>query len=125
MQETNSRSNVLGEATENAAFAWLQRQGLVGIEKNFRCRGGEIDLIMLHRDELVFVEVRLRSRTDFGSGAESVTPRKQQRIICAAHYFLAMHARWRNYPCRFDVVAAATTNQQRDWQWLQNAFLAE
>jgi putative endonuclease len=125
MQEINSRSNLLGEATEIAASLWLQQQGLISIEQNFRCKGGEIDLIMLHRDQLVFVEVRLRSRSDFGSGAESVTVRKQRRIICAARHFLATYARWRNYPCRFDVIAVATINRQRDWQWFQNAFLAE
>ena len=111
-----------GAAIENAASDWLIQQGLIGVEKNFRCRGGEIDLIMRDGEQLVFVEVRLRNRDDFGSAAESVTPRKQQRIIHAAHYFLVTHARWQQCICRFDVLAARQTHGVIAWDWVQNAF---
>lgn len=120
-----NNSNTLGQAAEDAAAAWLRRHGLIDIEKNFRCKGGEIDLIMLHRNELVFVEVRLRSSSVFGSAAESVTSHKRRRVIRAAHYFLTLRPRWQNYPCRFDVLAATTRNRQWEWDWLQHAFLSE
>ncbi|MDB6061827.1 MAG: hypothetical protein JWM78_1930 [Verrucomicrobiaceae bacterium] len=114
-----------GSAAEAAAAAWLKRQGLALVEKNYRCKGGEIDLIMRDGDDLVFVEVRLRNRNDYGSAAESVTGSKQRRIICAARHFLSEHARWQNSGCRFDVMAAKNLAGILEWQWLRDAFLAE
>ncbi len=114
-----------GSIAEATAAAWLERQGLVVVEKNYRCKGGEIDLIMRDGNDLVFVEVRLRKRSSYGSAAESVTATKQRRLICAARHFLATHARWQNSACRFDVVAADDLNNAQNWQWLRHAFLAE
>jgi putative endonuclease len=113
-----------GAAIERAAAIWLQQRGLICIEKNFRCRGGEIDLIMRDRDTVVFVEVRLRNRDDFGSATESVTATKQRRVIHAAHYFLAAHTRWGQHNCRFDVLAAKHTNDTIIWEWVRDAFIA-
>jgi putative endonuclease len=114
-----------GSAAEIAAAKWLTRQGLELVEKNYRCKGGEIDLIMRSGTDLIFVEVRLRKRSDYGSAAESVTATKQRRIICAARHFLAAHPRWQNSGCRFDVVATTDSTQATEWQWLRHAFLAE
>jgi len=113
-----------GAAIEIAAASWLSQQGLICIEKNFRCRGGEIDLIMRDGDSLVFVEVRLRNRDDFGSAAESVTAHKQARVVLAANYFLATHPRWQHSACRFDVLAAKQEHGAIAWNWVQNAFSA-
>ena len=113
-----------GAAIESAAATWLQQQGLVCLERNFRCKGGEIDLIMRDRRTLVFVEVRLRNRDDFGSAAESVTASKQRRVIHAAQYYLATHAAHSDEACRFDVMAAKTTNATIAWEWVQGAFYA-
>lgn len=114
-----------GSAAETAAAAWLEQQGLALVEKNYRCKGGEIDLIMRTGTDLIFVEVRLRKRNDYGSAAESVTTTKQRRIVCAARHFLATHPRWQNSGCRFDVVATSDSTQAKEWQWLRHAFLAE
>ena len=114
-----------GSAAEAAAAEWLEQQGLKLVEKNYRCKGGEIDLIMHSATDLIFVEVRLRKRSEYGSAAESVTVTKQRRIICAARHFLATHSRWQNSGCRFDVVATSDSTQAKEWQWLQHAFLAE
>lgn len=111
-----------GTAIENAAALWLQRQGLTCIERNFSCKGGEIDLIMRDRGTLVFVEVRLRNRDDFGSATESVTIAKQRRVIHAARYYLAMRAGQRDEACRFDVLAAKHTDGVIVWDWVQDAF---
>lgn len=110
-----------GAAAERAAEHWLTRQGLHTIARNFRCRGGEIDLVMRDNDALVFVEVRLRSHRGFGGAAESVTARKQRRVVLAARHFVARHPQWRERPCRFDVLATTDATGNR-WQWLRNAF---
>ena len=113
-----------GAAIENAATSWLERHGLKCIERNFRCRGGEIDLIMREGRTLVFVEVRLRNRDDFGSAAESVTATKQRRVIHAAQYYLAIHAASDSLACRFDVLAAKMLDGDITWHWVRDAFHA-
>jgi putative endonuclease len=92
-----------GNAGEDEALAHLQRQGLVLVERNFRCKGGEIDLIMRDGAGLVFVEVRQRAGASFGGAVASVTPAKQRRLIHAAQFYL-LHVKPLP-PCRFDLVA--------------------
>lgn len=107
-----------GKAGEDEAFSYLVRQGLTLIERNFRCRGGEIDLVMQEGQAIVFVEVRKRRNRLYGGAAASVTAAKQARLILAAQVFLQ---RYRNTPaCRFDIVAI----EQNDIAWLKNAFEA-
>lgn len=91
-----------GAQAEALAAQFLERQGLVILARNFRTRRGEIDLVARDGEMLVFVEVRLRARSDFGGAAASVTFRKQQRIVAAS---LAYLARFRREPaCRFDAI---------------------
>ena len=93
----------IGQAGEDAALAYLQQRGLQAVERNFRCKGGEIDLIMRDGAALVFVEVRWRADLRHGGAAASVTPAKQARLVLAAQVFLQ---RYRTPPaCRFDVIA--------------------
>jgi putative endonuclease len=110
---------LLGKLAEARAEAFLKRRGLSLESRNFRCRFGEIDLIMRDRDgTLVFVEVRSRSRGDFGSAAESITPAKQRRIILAAkHYIYGLAI---EPTCRFDVVAM--DRGQTEPIWIRDAF---
>lgn len=121
-RKANQTKTNAGAAIETAAAAWLQQQGLICIERNFRCKGGEIDLIMRDRNALVFVEVRLRNRDDFGSAAESVTTAKQRRVVHAAQYYLATRTGHRDEACRFDVLAAKHTDGIIVWEWVQDAF---
>jgi putative endonuclease len=94
---------VQGQAGEDQALSHLQKNGLSLVERNFRCKGGEIDLVMQEGATLVFVEVRKRADGAYGGAAASVTPRKQRRLIIAAQVYLQ---RFRMPPpCRFDVVA--------------------
>jgi putative endonuclease len=105
-----------GQAGEDQALVYLQRNGLCLVERNFRCKGGEIDLIMQERGTLVFVEVRTRGNAAYGGAAASVTPRKQARLILAAQVYLQ---RFKMPPaCRFDVMAidGASIN------WLKNVI---
>jgi len=110
-----------GDHAENRALSHLLEQGLTIVERNFRSRRGEIDLVMLDADSLVFVEVRLRNNENFGSAAESVTLKKQLRIIQAARLFLQLKAQWSNHPCRFDVVAISDAPKERV-DWIKDAF---
>ncbi len=105
-----------GAAAEDRAAAYLAQQGLKLVTRNFRCRGGEIDLIMRDGTSLVFVEVRARARADFGGAAASITAAKQARIILAARHYLAQHRV--DAPCRFDAVLI----QAGQLQWLRAAF---
>ena len=103
----SSLSQTRGAATESAAEQWLCTQGLTRVARNFRCKTGEIDLIMQHREQLVFVEVRFRQCDHFGSAVESVTRHKQRRVVRAAQLFIATHPQWRDCACRFDVLGAS------------------
>lgn len=108
-----------GQAGEDAAAAYLTRHGLRLVERNFRVRGGEIDLICQDGPLWVFVEVRLRSRADYGGAAASITAAKQGRLILAARYWLARSGRGEE-PCRFDCVLI----DGERLTWLRDAFSA-
>jgi len=96
---------VQGDAAEERACRHLDRSGLTIVERNFRTRGGEIDIIARMGDVLVFVEVRSREGPDFGTPEESVTPAKRRRIVGAARQYLSKvpPSSWRE--ARFDVIA--------------------
>lgn len=110
------RSQATGSAAETAALGLLQGSGLTLVERNYRCRRGEIDLIMRDADALVFVEVRYRRHGGFGGPLASIDGRKQQRLLAAARHYLAQ-TRWEG-PCRFDVVGLGGG----DAEWITDAF---
>lgn len=107
----------LGQSAEARAEAFLVARGLTLVARNWRCRFGEIDLIMQDGATRVFVEVRLRSRSDFGGAAASVTPAKQRKLAAAARQYLSTLKILP--PCRFDVVALASDAAP---EWIRNAF---
>ncbi|MBB3169118.1 YraN family protein [Simiduia aestuariiviva] len=109
-----------GDEAEALAEAYLCQQGLTVLTRNFRVRGGEIDLVMDHQGTTVFVEVRLRANRRFASPLESVTASKQQKLQHAAQHYLAQFTQRQHTPCRFDVIAFADLAQQPEW--LQAAF---
>jgi putative endonuclease len=109
--------SLLGQSAESRAEAFLQTHGLTLVARNWRCRFGEIDLIMQDGATRVFVEVRLRSRSDFGGAAASVTPAKQKKLLAAARQYLTTLKTLP--PCRFDVVALTGTAPP---DWIKNAF---
>lgn len=111
-----------GAHAEDQACRYLQRHGLRLIERNYRSRRGEIDLIMRDADNLVFVEVRYRRQHRYGSGLESVDRRKQQRIIACAAYYLHSHPQAASLAARFDVVALTPDNGSLRIDWIRNAF---
>lgn len=112
-----------GQAAEDLAAAHLVKHGLRIVTRNYRCRGGEIDLIAGDGRTLVFVEVRLRRHAAFGGAGASITRSKQQRIILAARHYLA--GLGEPAPdCRFDCVLLTGT-EANQIEWLCDAFAAD
>jgi putative endonuclease len=107
-----------GARAEQVAAAYLGAKGLALIEANYRCRLGEIDLVLRDGDTIVFAEVRLRTNADFGGAAYSVDRRKQSRLIAAARSWLAGKS---EVPCRFDVVLLDRLDPPRI-DWIRDAF---
>lgn len=111
-----------GKAAEDRALAWLRQQGLRLLERNYRCRLGEIDLIMEEHDCVVFVEVRKRGRTSRVSPEASVDARKQQKLVHAANHYLSRYPRRASQPCRFDLIALASDSEHATPLWYKDAF---
>lgn len=113
-----------GEATEKLAAQYLKEQGLKLLDKNFHSRFGELDLVMLDNENLVFVEVRYRRSNNFGSGAETITASKQSKLMKTASVYLQQHAKMNQYPARFDVVSISGSVEtgKLEFNWIENAF---
>ncbi len=107
-----------GKEAENHAASFLQSQGLRLVARNYRCRMGEIDLIMEHGSTLVFVEVRMRRSENFGGAAASITGHKQRKLIHAAQHFLQQQTKQPS--CRFDAVLM----NGNKIEWIKDAFSA-
>lgn len=114
---------VIGELSELKAQKYLKSQGLKLVSRNFLCKMGEIDLIAMDRDILVFIEVRFRKNVLYGSGADTITHAKRRKIIRTADYFLQRHRQFANCACRFDIISISL-----DWKgeteitWIKEAF---
>lgn len=110
-------SRGIGETKERLAEDHLRRHGLQPLARNHRCRHGEIDLVMRDGATLVFVEVRYRRSDRYGTPAETVGQRKQQRLAAAASHYLQTQPT--ALPCRFDVIALGPDDRI---DWIKNAF---
>lgn len=119
-------TTALGRRGEDHACQYLESQGLRLLERNYRCRGGEIDLVMLDAGTLVLVEVRSRSSTTHGSAAATVGTRKQRRFVLAARHLMLTRPQYRRLPARFDVVAIdpAPGSGATRTSWIRDAFRA-
>jgi putative endonuclease len=113
---------VKGADAEDLALAYLQKQGCSLVLRNFRARGGEIDLVMRAQGTLLVVEVRKRSSARYGTAAESVDARKRARIVLAARWLLAQRADLARLATRFDVVTLDADNKI---EWIRGAFDAD
>jgi len=114
----------IGQFAEDQACNYLLRQGLHLIFRNYRCRMGEIDLVFRDERNLIFVEVRYRKSSLFGSAAETITYRKRARLIKAAsHYIQKYHI---SMACRFDVVTITpAADKKLSITWIKDAFRVE
>ncbi len=115
----------LGGVAEQKACAFLEARGLKLIARNYRSRMGEIDLIMQdnrhHNDEIVFVEVRSRAYSYYGTAIESINKTKQQKVIKSAMSYLQKQNWLDKIDCRFDVVGVSPTHIE----WIKDAFSDE
>lgn len=111
-----------GAAAEQLAATYLQRQGLKLVVRNYRSKAGEIDLIMKDKNDLVFVEVKYRSRHEWADAAEMVTRSKQRRVINAAKHYLQSQGLFDKVHCRFDVLAINRHISEEHIEWLTHAF---
>lgn len=118
MESENRRTT--GARYEQEAAGYLEQQGLKILERNYRCREGELDLIARDGSYLVFVEVKYRKNTAMGDPAEAVHYHKQQHIQKTARYYLYSHQYAEDTPCRFDVVCILGSSGEI--RWIQNAF---
>ncbi|MES3007797.1 MAG: YraN family protein [Pseudomonadota bacterium] len=124
MPPSSHGPRAFGEQQEKIAASYLMEQGLQLICMNYRCKLGEIDLIMRTAQELVFVEVRYRKSNAFGSAVESVDLRKQRKLWRTAQSYLkALHLTNR-IPCRFDIlgISPEKSGQSLQFDWIQGAF---
>jgi putative endonuclease len=104
MRTTRARKN-LGDSGERLAAMFLEQRGYKIIVRNFRVRGGEIDVIAEDADGLAFVEVKTRRGDASGAPEESLTPRKRQHLMATAQEFLNTHEEYCNHAWRIDLVA--------------------
>lgn len=107
-----------GTDKEQLAAEYLTGQGMQIVERNFRGRQGEIDIIGYHNHYLVFVEVKYRSNVTKGSALEAVDARKQRQICKVADYYRYLRKMGEGTMVRYDVLAI----QGENIQWIQNAF---
>jgi len=118
---TNKR--VVGDAAEDLAYRYLKQRGLIPVRRNFACRLGELDLIMLDQQCLVIVEVRFRSSTSFVNAQLTIDYRKQRKIVRTTSMFLAWNKRFCEMPIRFDVVGVDTDESgETTINWISDAF---
>jgi putative endonuclease len=117
----NNAKQVLGKEGERIAEQYLKKKGYKLVERNYRCAAGEVDLIVLDRRVIVFVEVKTRTGHGFGTPLEAVQPRKQRKMMQAAQFFLSqkkLHQR----DARFDVVGISWPAREPVIEHVENAF---
>jgi putative endonuclease len=113
---------LIGQQGERTAERYLLEQGLRLVTRNYRCQSGEIDLIMRDGDTLVFVEVRQRKSSDYGSPLETVSVAKQRKILSASQHYLQSEKISSRQAMRFDVVGVIHDGKQARIDWVRNAF---
>ena len=113
-----------GRRSERQALAFLTAHGLRTLATNYRCRCGELDLVMLEADTVVVVEVRSRGPGSLCSAAASITQQKRRRITRTTRHFLARNHHLATRPLRFDVVAICRSDGENELRWIRDAFRA-
>lgn len=129
-----AHQNKLGQWAELVAIEQLQQAGFSVLYHNYFSRYGEIDIIGLKDDLIVFVEVKARSDATYGQSIEALSVKKQAKIIKTATYFMMRHEQYSDYTCRFDAICidlkhVIAKNTQPDFSklaydlaWVENAF---
>lgn len=113
---------VLGQELESRACEFLAQNGAKIIERNYRCKSGEIDIIARDEKYLCFIEVKYRSGDRFGSGEDAVGINKQRKICKVSEFYLYSKYKSIDLPVRYDVVAISQTDSIYTFDWIKNAF---
>lgn len=117
------RSSNTGNNGEAIACRYLITHGLELIEANYACKFGEIDLVMKQQERLIFVEVKTRKSTNFGSPLDFISKSKQKRIVTTAIHYVKKHRNYEKAPLRFDAVGILLQNGDPiHIDWVENAF---
>lgn len=123
---STSPTHQVGQKAEETALIFLKDKGFQLIAQNYHSAMGEIDLVVVRNRLLVFVEVRLRKSSVFGSAATSITASKQRKIIQTSAMFLQSFPEFESYDCRFDVIAidgsSKISHENMQISWIEGAF---
>lgn len=111
-----------GNFAEEIAENYLAKNNVTLLSKNFHCRFGEIDLIALEQDILIFVEVRYRKNEHVLSAIETIDQRKCNKIVTTSEYYLNKHKKYQSYQCRYDVITLTGEIDKPVVEWIKNAF---
>ena len=120
MEKQNNRK--VGDVYEVLVIAYLEENGYKILEHNFRCHIGEIDIIALYQEYIVFIEVKYRKNMNHGNPLEAVTTKKQKVIGKCASYYLLIHPMYQNVGVRFDVVGVHEEENTPRITHIENAF---
>lgn len=112
----------IGLLGEELALAHLVAHGLRLVTRNYRCKLGELDLVMLDGETLVLVEVRCRANNEYGGAAASITWQKQRKLARTAEHLLMKNPALRHHRARFDVIAITTDSATPQIEWIKSAF---
>ena len=116
--------NLSGKHAENIAANYLSKNKIKIIDQNYHSRFGEIDLIGIEKNILVFIEVRYRKNEDYLSAIETIDQTKCNKIITTSKYYLNEYKKYQSYLCRYDVIAITGELKQPVIEWIKNAFQA-
>jgi putative endonuclease len=111
-----------GRTAETLARHFLTERGLTVVTTNYRCRFGELDLVMRQAELLIIVEIRYRHQATFGGPIASISAAKQRKIAIATQHFIRRYPAYRDAPVRFDVVGLSGTLHKPDIHWITGAF---
>ena len=124
MIKKSKPANTAGKIAEDIAANYLAKQGLVLITRNFHSRFGEIDLIALQQQILVFIEVRYRKDERYLAVVETIDAHKCRKLIATSEYYRVKHKSYQDYQCRYDVIAITGELDKPLIEWIKNAFQA-
>lgn len=117
MPALGNSNKFIGDEAESRALDYLQAKGLQFVVRNYRCKCGEIDLILREQETWIFVEVKFRQSEDYGRSIEQLTPQKQRRVLNAVRVFLVdNHLNEFHTPIRIDLVALTDSSIE----WIKN-----
>ncbi len=115
-------ATLTGQRAERMAEQWLADHGLEPVARNFRCRGGELDLVMRCCDTLAIIEVKYRRPGALVTALEALPPAKQRRIAKTTLRFLQQNPQLADLAVRFDLLAVTGNGPQQEIKWLRDAF---